>query len=107
EVHGDAGAMTGATVVDTASGDERRLDADGLFVAFGHTPNTDLFAGQIELDGGYGVVQDPTTRTSVPGVFAAGDVADRRYRQAITAAGTGCRAALDAERFLEEQASGE
>ena len=101
EVHGDAGAMTGATIVDTVDGSERTLEADGLFVAIGHTPNTDLFEGQIELDGGYITVEEPTTRTSVPGVFAAGDVADRSYRQAITAAGTGCRAALDAERFLE------
>lgn len=101
EIHGDGGTMNGATVTDTVTGEQRRLEADGLFVAIGHRPNTDLFAGQIALDGGYIVVQEPSTQTSVPGVFAAGDVADHTYRQAITAAGTGCRAAIDAERFLE------
>lgn len=101
EVHGEGGAMNGATVRDTISGEERRLDAEGMFVAIGHRPNTDLFEGQLELNNGYIVVDEPSTRTSVPGVFAAGDVADFTYRQAITAAGTGCRAAIDAERFLE------
>src|SRR5438128_506462 len=82
-------------------GREYELPTNGLFVAIGHTPNTKLFEGQLELKDGYIVVQEPTTRTSVPGVFAAGDVVDTIYRQAVTAAGMGCKAAMDAERFLE------
>jgi thioredoxin reductase (NADPH) len=87
------------------AGEKSDLATGGVFVAIGHTPNTDLVKGQLELtDAGYVVVQEPTTRTSVPGVFAAGDVTDLIYRQAVTAAGQGCKAAIDAERFLEERA---
>ncbi|HEX7454290.1 MAG TPA: thioredoxin-disulfide reductase [Polyangiaceae bacterium] len=93
--------VTGVRVKDLKSGDVRTIDAGALFVAIGHTPLTDLFKGQLEVhDNGYLRVEPGTTRTSVPGVFAAGDVADWVYRQAVTAAGTGCMAALDAERFL-------
>ncbi len=99
EIQGD-GAVTGATLRDTVTGEEEQMAADGVFVAIGHTPNTSLFEGQLDLDDGYIPVQEPRTLTSEPGVFAAGDVVDRIYRQAITAAGMGCRAAIDAERFL-------
>ena len=93
--------VTGLRVKDLKSGDTRTIDVGALFVAIGHTPLTDLFKGQLEVhDNGYLKVEPGTTRTSVPGVFAAGDVADWVYRQAVTAAGTGCMAALDAERFL-------
>jgi thioredoxin reductase (NADPH) len=104
EIVGDDG-VEGVELLDTVTGEESRLDTDGVFVAIGHTPSTTLFQGQLELDDkGYIVLADGTsTRTSVEGVFAAGDVADSYYRQAVTAAGTGCRAAIDAERWLAEQ----
>jgi thioredoxin reductase (NADPH) len=93
--------VTGVRVKNLKSGDERVLDTAALFVAIGHTPMTELFKGQLEVHpNGYLRVEPGTTRTSVPGVFAAGDVADWTYRQAVTAAGTGCMAALDAERFI-------
>jgi thioredoxin reductase (NADPH) len=97
--------VTGLRLRDTVNGEESVLPVDGVFVAVGHQPNTALFAGQIELDAaGYIAKQDrDTTATNVPGVFAAGDVRDHRYRQAITAAGDGCKAAMDAERWLEEE----
>jgi thioredoxin reductase (NADPH) len=99
------GAVTGARLRNVRTDEVRELPTDGVFVAIGHTPNTDLVKGQLELtDAGYVLVEEPTTMTSVPGVFAAGDVTDVIYRQAVTAAGQGCKAAIDAERYLEEQA---
>jgi thioredoxin reductase (NADPH) len=95
--------VTGARLRNVKTGEVREVTAGGVFVAIGHTPNTRLFEGQLDMRGGYIVVQEPTTRTSVEGVFAAGDVVDYIYRQAVTAAGMGCRAAIDAERFLEAQ----
>jgi thioredoxin reductase (NADPH) len=96
--------VAGLRLKDVTSGEEREVEADGLFLAVGHKPNTDLFRGQIELDEvGYIKLAGPDSATSVEGVFAAGDVADHAYRQAVTAAGMGCRAALDAERWLTAQ----
>jgi thioredoxin reductase (NADPH) len=101
EIDGET-AVTGVRLMDTVTGDTREMAADGVFMAIGHTPNTSLFAGQMELnENGYVVVEEPTTKTNVRGVFAAGDVTDVIYRQAVTAAGQGCKAAIDAERFLE------
>jgi thioredoxin reductase (NADPH) len=94
-------AVTGARVRNLKTDEANEMDASGIFVAIGHTPNTSLFEGQLDMDGGYLIVDEPTTRTSVPGVFAAGDVVDHIYRQAITAAGMGAQAAIDAERDLE------
>ncbi|WP_067858143.1 thioredoxin-disulfide reductase [Nocardia shimofusensis] len=100
EVKGDT-AVTSLVLRDTRTGETSELAATGLFVAIGHDPRSELVRGQIELDDeGYVLVQHPTTATAVPGVFAAGDLVDHTYRQAITAAGTGCRAAIDAERWL-------
>ena len=106
EVHGDD-AVSGVTLRDVRTDESRTFAADGLFVAIGHDPNTALFRGKLALDDeGYITVAEPRTATSVPGVFAAGDVTDRIYRQAVTAAGQGCKAAIDAERFLEDEAHG-
>jgi thioredoxin reductase (NADPH) len=97
-------AVTGVRLRDTVTGEEREVATDGVFMAIGHDPNTSLFRGQLDLDeNGYVVVQEPRTNTSVPGVYAAGDVTDTIYKQAVTAAGQGCKAAIDAERFLEER----
>jgi thioredoxin reductase (NADPH) len=93
--------VSGVRTRNVKDGASSELAADGVFVAIGHTPNTSLFEGQVELDGGYITTADETTQTSVAGVFAAGDVVDYRYRQAVTAAGMGCMAAMDAERYLE------
>ena len=93
--------VSGIRLVDTVTGEKRDLDATGVFIAIGHDPRNDLVAGQVDLDSeGYVTVAAPTTVTNRPGVFACGDLVDHTYRQAITAAGTGCAAALDAERYL-------
>jgi thioredoxin reductase (NADPH) len=100
----DSGHMTGVRLRDTASGETREIEADGLFVAVGHDPNTALFLDSLDHDDeGYLVTEPRSTRTNIPGVFAAGDVQDHTYRQAITAAASGTMAALDAQRWLEEQ----
>lgn len=97
----EQGRVTGVVLRDVKSGELRTLEVEGLFIAIGHVPNTDPFKGKMDLDETGYIITDPrTTRTSVPGVFAAGDVADARYRQGVSAAGTGCMAAIDAERYL-------
>jgi thioredoxin reductase (NADPH) len=102
EIRGQDGAVTGVVLRDVVTGERTEHPVGGVFVAIGHDPNTALFRGQLELDpDGYVIVRHPRTATSVDGVFAAGDVVDRTYRQAVTAAGTGCAAAIDAERWLE------
>ena len=106
EVLGDASGVTGIRLKHVASGVTEDITLKGCFIAIGHSPNTDIFQGQLEMAGGYIITQGGlkgfATMTSVPGVFAAGDVQDHVYRQAITSAGTGCMAALDAQRFLEQ-----
>jgi thioredoxin reductase (NADPH) len=102
EIHGDD-KLTGLTLRDTVTGETRHLDATGLFIAIGHDPRSELLGGQVDLDAeGYVLVAHPSTRTNIPGVFASGDLVDHHYRQAVTAAGTGTAAALDAERFLAD-----
>ncbi|HEX3676128.1 MAG TPA: thioredoxin-disulfide reductase [Sphingomicrobium sp.] len=101
---GDPEALVGLDIRNKRGGDISRLDVEGAFVAIGHEPATELFKGQLDLDSdGYIIVESGTTKTSVPGVFACGDVMDKIYRQAVTAAGTGCMAALDAEKYLAAQ----
>jgi len=100
EVLGD-NVVDGVRVVNNISGDKKVISVMGLFIAIGHKPNTDLFKGVLNMDDtGYLITEGKTTKTNIPGVFAAGDVQDKEYRQAVTAAGTGCMAALDAERYL-------
>ena len=100
EIHGDQ-RLSGVTLRDTVTGETRELDATGLFIAIGHDPRSELLTGQVDLDDeGYVLVDHPSTRTNLEGVFACGDLVDHHYRQAITAAGTGCAAALDAEHYL-------
>ena len=103
EILGDD-RLHGVRLRDTTTGEERTLDVTGLFIAIGHEPRTELFTGQLDTDAeGYLVVAAPTTATKLPGVFACGDVVDHTYRQAVTAAGTGCAAAIDAERWLQDE----
>jgi thioredoxin reductase (NADPH) len=105
EVLGDKTGVTGMRIKSTSDGKTEDIDLKGVFIAIGHKPNTDIFAGQLELEGGYIVTQGGrngnATQTSIPGVFAAGDVQDHIYRQAVTSAASGCQAALDAERYLD------
>jgi thioredoxin reductase (NADPH) len=108
-VVGDDMGVTGVRIKDTQSDLVETVDVMGAFIAIGHQPNTALFEGQLEMNNGYIVVQSGlngnATQTSIPGIYAAGDVMDHNYRQAITSAGTGCMAALDAERFLDAEES--
>ena len=108
EVLGDGNVVTGMKVKNVKTDEETELDLSGVFIAIGHTPNTGIFDGQLDMKGGYITTHSGTdgyaTATSVPGVFAAGDVSDHVYRQAVTSAGFGCMAALDAERWLDEEA---
>jgi len=108
EVLGDNTGVTGIRIKDVRDGNTKEIDLQGVFIAIGHQPNTSIFEGQLDMEGGYIKVTSGTdgnaTATSVPGVFAAGDVMDHVYRQAITSAGTGCMAALDAEKYLDAEA---
>ncbi|MBT8138534.1 MAG: thioredoxin-disulfide reductase [Gammaproteobacteria bacterium] len=108
EVLGDESGVTGIRIESTEDNAEKDIDLSGVFIAIGHKPNTDIFAGQLEMEGGYLQIQSGlegnATQTSIPGIFAAGDVADHVYRQAVTSAGFGCMAALDAEKYLDDLA---
>ncbi|WP_242520534.1 thioredoxin-disulfide reductase [Halobacillus kuroshimensis] len=106
EMVSDGMKISGIKVKDNETGKEEVIDTDGIFVAIGHNPNTDFLKGKLDMDEkGYLLVEPGTTNTNIPGVFACGDVQDQKYRQAITAAGTGCMAAMDSERFLEGEAA--
>jgi len=106
EVLGDKTGVTGIRISNSKTNTNKNLELKGLFIAIGHTPNTEIFAGQLEMENGYIVTrggrEGGSTATSVPGVFAAGDVQDHVYRQAVTSAGSGCMAALDAEKYLDD-----
>ena len=106
EVLGDGNGVTGARLKHVGNHETREVEAQGVFIAIGHTPNTGIFEGQLDMEGGYIVLHPEAsgmaTATSVEGVFAAGDVADPIYRQAVTSAGSGCMAALDAEKYLAD-----
>jgi thioredoxin reductase (NADPH) len=106
EILGDDSGVTGVRIKSTQTGEEKQLDTSGVFIAIGHKPNTDLFNGQLDMNNGYlkikSGLEGGVTATSIPGIFAAGDVTDQVYRQAITSAGFGCMAALDAEKYLDE-----
>ena len=106
EVLGNDSGVTGLRLKSTQDDSTQEIDVAGVFIAIGHKPNTDIFAGQLEMKDGYLIVQSGlhgnATATNVPGVFAAGDVADHVYRQAITSSGAGCMAALDAEKYLDD-----
>ena len=102
-IEGENNLVERAVVINNQTQETSKIDVHGIFIAIGHKPNTDLFAGQIALDeNGYIITEGKSSKTNLPGVFAAGDVQDHIYRQAITAAGSGCMAAIDAERYLSE-----
>ena len=111
EVLGDKMGVTGIRIKNTQDATTKELDLEGVFIAIGHSPNTSIFDGQLDMNHGYLTTQSGNTgnatQTSMPGIFAAGDVADSIYRQAITSAGSGCMAALDAERYLDDLAEQE
>ncbi len=110
EVLGDSNGVTGLRIKNVKDGSVKELDVMGVFIAIGHTPNTQIFESQLDMQNGYITVNSgldgDATATSMPGVFAAGDVMDHVYRQAVTSAGTGCMAALDAEKYLDSLAEG-
>lgn len=106
EMVSDGMKVSGLTVTDNETGEEELIETDGIFVAIGHNPNTEFLKGKLDMDEkGYLLVEPGTTNTKIPGLFACGDVQDQKYRQAITAAGTGCMAAMDSERFIEGEAT--
>src|ERR671935_3143871 len=106
-LHGESGALDRARLRNTQTGETEELEIEGAFIAIGHDPQSEIVRGQVDLDeNGYVVTEGKSTRTNLPGVFAAGDLVDHTYRQAVTAAGTGCQAALDAEWYLRDREPG-